>query len=136
MLKSNRKKLYFIVLPVLIIIIVVVAIIVFKNKTVKNNLAITNSQSLVLSSEVYQAKARDLFSRLSVDDPNNASQVKQELLNLKISKEFKDVHFRLVMLAASLEQYATTHDKTILKNIKNILNKLVIDYPWLTKTSS
>lgn len=137
MLKSNKQKFYFIILPVLIITLVIIGLVVFKSKTTNNNSGdtIINSKSVALNKEAYQAKARDLFSRLSINDPASASQVKQELLSLKINKDFKDVHFRLVTICTALEKYSTTHDKTALNNLKNDLAKLTNDYPWLIKAS-
>ncbi|MCX6792511.1 MAG: hypothetical protein NTY12_00625 [Candidatus Falkowbacteria bacterium] len=139
-LSSNNKSIY---LPIilLLVILIVAGVLFFVKKT--NNQTPTNNKNLitndkkepVFDSNKYKTLVRGLFARLSPANPADAQQVKKELLDITVSKEFKEVHFELVMASASLEDYSLSRDEKSLTKAKTILDKLKKDYTWLSDKS-
>jgi len=139
----NKIKPYLPIALLVIILVIAVLVIVFKNPSsvISNSNSVVNQKIIntktgpVFDSNKYKKLARDLFARLSPDDPSLAQEVKKELLDVTVSKEFKEVHFELVMASASLEDYSLSRDEKSLDKAKIILAKLKKDYSWLTDKS-
>jgi hypothetical protein len=118
-----------------IIIIVGVSILSRNNKQAEEYLQSPNSSG-PLSSENYQAEARDTVQlyELFLKGEKSFEEItikKDHLLSVKVSREYQDLHLRLVMLADSLQ---TDHnDKSPSSTPENVLSALYLEYPWLKK---
>jgi hypothetical protein len=135
--RANKINSY---LPIIFVLIIVVlaGLLVFFEKT--SPVSVDNKQPVsrtpvVFDVNQYKTSVRELFTRLTVDNPSTAQEVKQKLLDMKVSKEFKDIHFELVMVSAFLENYFLSHDEQSLTKAKTLLAKLKKDYTWLSDKS-
>jgi len=124
-------------LVLLIVFFVVVGLVVFLNdsKPEPNQTANNSISDFVFDENKYKVMVRDIFNRLSTKEPDLARELKQELLAMTVSKEFKDVHYKLVMASAAVEDYALSRSATSLNQAQKLLDKLKQDYDWLADKS-
>lgn len=134
--RLSKNNLY-LLLAVLLIIFVVGGLLIFLKtaKPLTTNKPNNAKTEFVFDSNKYKAAVRDLYIRLSADDPSTAKEVKQKLLAMTVSKEYKDVHLELVMASASLEDYSLSRNEASLNKAKTILSNLKKDYSWLADKS-
>lgn len=141
MRKHVNKKIFSPLTLTLAIVLIAGLLILFRQptkisrQTEDNKLANEPKKEFVFDANKYKSVAKELFARLSIDDPSSAGEVKQKLLDLTVSKEFKEVHFDLVMASVSLEKYALSRDKASLDQAKVLLAKLRKNYSWLNDKS-
>ena len=128
----NQNKLYLLLALLIVFFVVIALVFFFSNPKLEPNQTVNNSTSdFVFDENKYKVLVRDIFSRLSINEPDLARALKQELLAMTVSKEFKDAHYSLVMASVAVEDYATSRSTESLNQAQKLLDKLKQDYKWL-----
>lgn len=141
MKKLAKTKYLYLSIIFLLIVVVLISLFIFFRRSNSIQINQTNtsktdtSRELTFDADDYKNSARELFARLLPANPRVAAEIKQELLSMKVSKDFKDVHFSLVMASVSLEDYSLSGNEDSLAKAQSILSKLQEDYSWLNKES-
>lgn len=132
---KHAKKLLTISVGILTVGLIVIMFLV-SNKTEKvTNPTIVIPSKGPISALDYQSEAKEAVADYELFLQNQVSKAiittrKQHLLDLKISKEFQNLHVQLVTMADTL--LGLNEGKTQEKNlVDQQLNEMYSQYPWL-----
>jgi hypothetical protein len=130
---NDAKKLFWLIVILILLMGAGLIYRYFFYNPIESNINTTTQPKFIFDDQAYKKTTHDFFARLSVDKPTEATAIKDTLLTLKVSQDFKDLHYRLVMACLALEDYGQTNDGKALARAQTLLTSLAKDYPWLVK---
>ncbi len=118
----------------IVVLLIIGGIVIWQQRSEQEETTSVSETSFV-SDEAYQGKVKTLYAQLSDPANRKAKETKEELLTLKVQKEFKDLHLKMVMASATLEDYDSFHNPAVLARGEVLLKELAKDYPWLADST-
>jgi hypothetical protein len=79
----------------------------------------------------YQNQVKQIVANLDTQSRPAVVKAKENLLNLSVPAEFKDLHLSLVLTLEKIQSGLATGEKNELDQAQVGLNKLIQQYPWL-----
>jgi len=79
---------------------------------------------------VIMAKYLDLVEQEKLEI-NNLNEIREELLELKLSEDFKDLHINFILALDKMEDYLLNGDMEAKLGSEQLISDLLDDYSWL-----
>jgi hypothetical protein len=136
---DKKNKILILLLAVLLVLVFYLILTSESIKQTENLSQEIKSNKAVILEANYQNKASQIFTDYEklLQDKNftveKITELKNELLGLKVPAKFKELHIQFVQALDKMENYLSRKDEQEKNTSQQMINQLKADFGWLNK---